>query len=102
MADKELRKNILISYSRADAEVLTQLLTHLDPLKRHRGIKAWSDRNILPGRQWKAEIESALKECQVAVLLMSLEFLASPFINESELPPIARLRKTKMFPYSGC
>jgi hypothetical protein len=88
MADKELRKDIFISYSHANEEFLTRLLLHLVPLKRHRGISAWSDREIAAGDQWETRIEEALRRCQVAVLLVSPDFLASRFINERELPPI--------------
>jgi len=45
-------------------------------------------------KQWKEEIEKALKESVVAVLLISADFLTSEFINSNELPP--RQRKTPL------
>jgi len=37
---------------------------------------------------WKKEIENALKNSAVAILLISADFLASEFITNNELPPL--------------
>jgi len=76
MSPKPLRTNIFISYSHTDAEVLDRLRIHLDPLRRFYGIKEWCDRDIMPGDHWEDKIKKALSECQVAVLLVSPDFLA--------------------------
>ena len=39
-------------------------------------------------RRWKEEIEEALSDAVIAVLLISADFLASDFIVDNELPPI--------------
>ncbi|MDA0922011.1 MAG: NACHT domain-containing protein, partial [Planctomycetota bacterium] len=46
----------------------------------------WWDGDIDPGEGWKEEIDKALAECHFGLLLVSPEFLASPFITEKELP----------------
>ena len=79
MIANPLRTNIFISYSHANADVLDRLPIHLDPLKRLYGIQKWCDRDIMPGDNWEQQIETALNKCQVAVLLVSPDFLASRF-----------------------
>ena len=47
----------------------------------------------MPGDDWEKKVETAISKCQVAVLLVSPEFLASRFINEREIPPIEKAAK---------
>jgi hypothetical protein len=51
-------------------------------------IEPWSDTKISAGEHWKKEIQKALDEAQVAILLVSADFLASDFIVNNELPPL--------------
>ncbi|HRJ15553.1 MAG TPA: TIR domain-containing protein, partial [Saprospiraceae bacterium] len=52
-------------------------------------INFWYDQGILPGAEWKKEIENKLGEADIIVLLLSPEFWASDFIWEQELPLVA-------------
>jgi hypothetical protein len=65
-------KRVFISYSHKDKRWLSRLLVHLQPLDRDGRIDLWADRRIKPGENWIEEIESALLEARVAVLLVSL------------------------------
>jgi hypothetical protein len=80
-----IRDKVFISYSHKDKKWLDLLLTHLKPLIND-GLSVWSDRNILPGQQWPSEIENSLRSANVAVLLVSADFLASDFIQDKEVP----------------
>jgi hypothetical protein len=80
-----IRDKVFISYSHKDEKWLQLLLVHLKPLVK-KGLNVWSDKDILPGQQWPSEIENSLVTANVAVLLVSAEFLASDFIHDKEVP----------------
>jgi hypothetical protein len=79
---------VFISYSHADRKWLERLKRHLKPLVREGGLDCWDDTHIRPGDDWQEEIRTALDTAQAAVLLISADFFASDFIDESELPPL--------------
>lgn len=82
------RNQVFISYSHKDEKWLKRLQTHLAPLERAGIVKRWDDTKILPGSRWQREIEHAIEDAKVAVLLISADFLASEFIDKNELPPL--------------
>lgn len=81
-------KNVFVSYSRIDKNFLDELLVHLRPLEHAGLVDAWSDQRIKASQMWKQEIQAALGRAQVAILMISPDFLASDFIVNNELPPI--------------
>lgn len=86
---KPNKNKIFISYSHADDSYFDRLMTHLKGLKILKGgFDVWSDKEIHAGQQWKSEISKALVESNIAILLVSPDFLASDFIVNNELPPI--------------
>jgi hypothetical protein len=89
------RTKVFISYSHADKEWLDRLKRHLKPLVREGNLDCWDDTHIRPGDDWKQEIQNALDTAQVAVLLISADFFASDFIDETELPPLLDAAKAK-------
>jgi internalin A len=82
---------VFISYSHKDEKWLNGLLDHLKPLGLQ--VNYWSDREIEPGDEWRTQIEAALSEAKVAVLLVSRHFFLSDFIMKEELPRLQRAAK---------
>ena len=77
---------IFISYNHRDEEWLRQLRAHLAPLAQSRELSIWDDTKIHPGSHWRDEISEVISEADVAILLVSPDYLASDFILDGELP----------------
>ena len=82
---------VFISYSHKNGRRLERLLVHLKPLEQTKEIAQvdiWSDRRLKVGDDWKREIDGALARANVAIVLVSADFLASDFITKVELPSL--------------
>lgn len=102
--DKKMEKkhSIFISYSHEDNQWLTKVLKNLKPLQRYYdNVDSWSDKKIMASDVWKDEIDKALKNATIAILLISSDFEASDFITNEELQPLldkAQADGTKIMP----
>jgi hypothetical protein len=76
---------VFFSYSHADEGLRDELAKHLKLLERQGLIRGWHDRKILPGEEWKGQIDENLERAQVILLLVSSDFLASDYCYDIEL-----------------
>ena len=86
-------KRVFISYSHKDEPWKERLHTHLKVLEQQNLLAVWEDRQIAVGNDWYPEIEQALNSAQVAILLISANFLSSKFILGEEVPRLLKRRK---------
>ena len=76
-ADPKLRVLVRHSAAEKDVALAAELLQHLDPLKRFAGVDVWSEARIRPGDNWREEIQRAIDQADVALVLLSSDFLAT-------------------------
>lgn len=84
---------IFISYSHKDETEKNALVTQLGVLQNAGLIDLWVDDRIEAGGDWKAKIEQAINQAQVAILLITANFLTSKFILEKEVPRLLDRRQ---------
>lgn len=84
------RYKVFVSYSRENEDKKKRLLTHLSTLKAEGLIGVWDDRCIEAGDLWREELERAMSEAEVALFLVSAEFIESPFCQSVEVPEMLR------------
>ena len=79
---------LFVSYAHEDANFLKRLKVHLARAIYDYGFDFWDDSRINLGDKWANEIEDALNESSIVILLISADFLSSNFIVNQELPKI--------------
>jgi hypothetical protein len=87
------KPSVFVSYSHRDEREKDALLTQLKVLQMADLIDLWSDDRIGAGEHWKPEIEAAMEGAAVAILLVTANFLTSPFILGTEVPRVLRRRR---------
>jgi len=88
-----LTRKIFVSYSHDDVELFKEVRKHLDCLE-HLSSEIWVDEVIRGGQQWNAEIEKALAAADLALLLLSPDFIESDYIRIHELPRLTQRART--------
>ena len=85
---------IFISYSHLDKHWKQRLERQLKVLvTTGTSIVTWTDDEISAGQDWFPEITQTITACDVAVMLISANFLTSNFIQKHEIPPLLLKRK---------
>lgn len=70
--------HVFISYSSDDRKFVEQLLSDLT--KNHVGV--WIDKNIPGGTEWQKTIERGIRDCAVAIIVISESSSKSKFVQE--------------------
>ena len=83
------------SYSKHDTEYLTEFRKHLRTLERNNKIRLWDDRDIRPGEEWDDAIKQNLAESSIIFLLVSVDFLNTEYIWETEITEAMRRHNLK-------
>lgn len=86
------KPTIFLSYSHEDSKWRDLLLRHLRVLVRENLAHVWDVEEIAAGEDWSSAIAQAVRDADLAVLLLSPDFLASDFIAEKELPLLLERR----------
>jgi internalin A len=76
---------IFVSYSHKDERLLSELKTHLSPLRRLKLIETWDDREIEAGDDWRERINENLERADLIILLVSAYFIESDYCYKKEL-----------------
>lgn len=77
--------NIFISYAHADELLMEELFQFMQPLQMSGNINIWNDKAIEVGNLWDNDIKKALANADIVLFLISAAFLASTYINKTEI-----------------
>lgn len=83
--DKYPMKKIFISYSKSDIKYRDEFKKHFFPLKRQSLIDTFDDSDLGFG-EWNSAILKKIEECDIFVCLVSIDFLNTGYIIDTELP----------------
>lgn len=76
--------NLFISYSHLDKDDIKELVRSLDQTFCPQ-INIWIDEKIALGQEWNEEIKTHLNKADIVLLIISRNFLLSPYIKNNEL-----------------
>lgn len=88
---------IFISYSHIDIEWKDKLKAHLRSLELAGLATIWTDKEILPGEKWDNAILSNLNKSDIILFLISANFMASNYIQDTEIKYALR-NKARIIP----
>ncbi len=89
------RPVVFISYSHIDEIEKEKLLSHLRVLQLPGSIELWSDDRIRAGGDWEQDINRAMTQSSLAILLITADFLISDFIVRKEVPKLLKHRQSE-------
>lgn len=80
---------VFVSYAHND-KIASEIIETIRALERQKILTLWYDGHLQVGQEWEAEILGKIASCDVAVLLISTAFLSSEFIQNTEVPLLAK------------
>ena len=91
-----VKKTLFISYSHEDTDWLKQFKACLSTLEQQGVVEFWDDGMLIKGEKWRQQIMKALSDCVGGLLLVTPEFLKSPFITDVEVASLmSQANKTR-------
>ncbi len=81
---------VFISYSHKDEKEKKALLSHLGMLKSAGLFEVWFDDQIGAGDNWVHEIQQVIKRANLAILLISANYLNTDFILTQQVPTLIK------------
>lgn len=98
ISNTQSKKTIFISYSHSDEKYKNEVVKTLKGLEYvfpNMKFDVWSDERIRTGQKWLDEIEQALQKANIAIMILSRDFIASDFIMKKEVPALLLNAKEK-------
>jgi hypothetical protein len=77
--------DVFYSYAREDLALRDELAKHLTLLEKRGLFRGFHDRMIAPGSDWKGQLDRALGEARIILLLVSPDFFASDYCYDTEV-----------------
>ncbi len=85
---------IFVSYRKKDRALLDELVLQIEKYTDSKNISIWYDSSITPGDNYAAEIDNALTNCKLFILLVSPSLLEKDnFVMRYEYPKAKQLGK---------
>jgi hypothetical protein len=82
--------DIFFSYAHEDERLVKDIQRQLCIYKRLLEISPWHDRRILPGSNWRNEIDERLRSARIILLFVSSDFIASDYCYGVEMAEALR------------
>jgi len=92
---KEGSPVVFLSYCTEDSNWRRRMEVQLGPFAAQKDLTIWSDRAIRAGDTWHDRLVEGIAKATVGILLISAEYLASPFLIDEEIPRLLRLRESQ-------
>ena len=92
------RPIVFISYCHVDEALKEELVGHLRVLSHDGLLDIWVDDGIEAGGDWEAEIRQAMEVAELAIFLITKDFLNSDFILGTEVPKLLERRLVERLP----
>lgn len=84
---EEKSPHIFISYAHSNKDWLNRVIIHLEGLKNlNLNFDIWEDTRIKTGDEWLKSIQESMDKANIAILLISADFIASQFVMRKEVP----------------
>ncbi|MCM0648439.1 toll/interleukin-1 receptor domain-containing protein [Clostridium swellfunianum] len=86
---------VFLSYCHEDEGMKKELDKALIMLKRNKKVETWNDRCLIAGSELEKDILENLKTADIILLLVSTDFLVSPYCFEKEMKMALERHKNK-------